>query len=106
VDGAESIPDLHEIAERNGCERVRAADGSIMRCLPMEQRYLRVDGSAVEVEVTASSIMLAEGRAVLSIARDITRRRGRRGAAQGLAGAAGGACSTTPWSASSCSGNG
>ena len=41
----------------------------------MEQRHLRVDGSPVEVEVTSSSIMLAEGRAVLSVARDITQRK-------------------------------
>ncbi len=66
-------PDLHEIAERR-LRMVQAADGSIM-LPPVEQRYLRVDGSAVEVEVTASNIMLAEGRAVLLIARDITRRK-------------------------------
>ncbi len=66
-------PDFHEIA-RERFQRVRDADG-LIALPPIEQHYLRVDGSAVEVEVTASSIMLAEGRAVLSIARDITQRR-------------------------------
>ncbi|MCP5157931.1 MAG: EAL domain-containing protein [Gammaproteobacteria bacterium] len=41
----------------------------------MEQRYLQASGFPVEVEVTTSSIMLPEGRAVLSVARDITRRK-------------------------------
>ncbi|MDG4607149.1 MAG: PAS domain S-box protein, partial [Candidatus Contendobacter sp.] len=66
-------PDFHEIV-RVQLQQIQAASGSSM--LPaMEQRYLRMDGSTVEVEVTTSTIPLAEGRAVLSIARDITRRK-------------------------------
>ncbi len=57
-------PDFHEIAERGCKRRCKSADGSVV-LPPMEQRYLRVDGSAVEVEVTTSNITLAEGRAVL-----------------------------------------
>lgn len=66
-------PDFHEIV-RGWLQQVQAADGLSM--LPaMEQRHLRVDGSVVEVEVTASTIPMAEGRAVLLVARDITRRK-------------------------------
>jgi len=55
-------------------EMVENADGLLV--LPsMEQRFLRVDGSAVEVEVTTSGIRLTEGIAVLSIAHDITQRK-------------------------------
>lgn len=66
-------PDYHEVA-RQRQRLLRKANGSI--ALPaMEQRHLRMDGSHVEVEVTASNIMLAEGPAILTIARDITQRR-------------------------------
>ena len=66
-------PDYHEVA-RQRQQFLRKANGPI--ALPaMEQRHLRMDGSHVEVEVTASNIMLAEGPAILTIARDITQRR-------------------------------
>ncbi|MDG4554235.1 MAG: PAS domain S-box protein [Candidatus Competibacter sp.] len=66
-------PDSHEaVAQR--LRAVRDSEQPII--LPaMEQRHLRVDGSPIEVEVTSSSILLAEGRAMLSIARDITQRK-------------------------------
>lgn len=66
-------PDFHEPVSQR-FRHVQDANG--LAVLPaMEQCYLRRDGSVVEVEVTASTIPLAEGRAVLSIARDITRRK-------------------------------
>ncbi len=66
-------PDYHEaVAQR--LRTLRSSDQPITLPL-MEQRYLRVDGSPVEVEVMSSSIMLAEGRVVLSVVRDITQRK-------------------------------
>ncbi|HRD67179.1 MAG TPA: EAL domain-containing protein [Candidatus Competibacter sp.] len=66
-------PDYREVAQQRQ-QFLRKASGPI--ALPaMEQRHLRMDGSHVEVEVTASNIMLAEGPAILTIARDITQRR-------------------------------
>ena len=66
-------PDFHSIAAER-LKKLGSADGSF--ALPaVEQRYVRLDGSAVEVEVTTRSITLAEGQAVLSVARDITQRK-------------------------------
>ncbi len=66
-------PDYHEVA-RQRQRLLQEADEPIM--LPaMEQCHVRVDGSRVEVEVAGSNITLAEGRAILSVARDITRRK-------------------------------
>ncbi len=68
-------PDGHE-AVRERLQQIQGAERWSVAVLPaMEQRYLRVDGSIVEVEVTASVIPLTEGRAVLLIARDITQRK-------------------------------
>ena len=66
-------PDFHEMVRA----RMEKAEGAKepMVLPPVEQRYLRVDGSVVEVEVTTSNITLAEGRVVLSVARDITQRK-------------------------------
>jgi len=66
-------PDSHEVV----AQRLRSVwDSERPIALPvMEQRYLRMDGSPVEVEVMSSSIMLAEGRVVLSVVRDITQRK-------------------------------
>lgn len=66
-------PAFHEIVKA----RMQKAEGARETVVlpPMEQRYLRVDGSSVEVEVTTSNIALAEGRVVLSVARDITQRK-------------------------------
>ncbi|HCK81508.1 MAG TPA: hypothetical protein DIC59_08585, partial [Candidatus Competibacteraceae bacterium] len=66
-------PDFHPIAAQR-LKKLESADGSV--ALPaVEQRYVRLDGSAVEVEVTTRNITLAEGRAVLSVVRDITQRK-------------------------------
>ncbi len=66
-------PDYHEaVAQR--LRTLRNSNQPITLPL-MEQCYLRVDGSPVEVEVMSSSIMLAEGRVVLSVVRDITQRK-------------------------------
>ncbi|MGB5062205.1 MAG: PAS domain S-box protein, partial [Candidatus Competibacter sp.] len=66
-------PDYHEVV----AQRLRAVrDSERPITLPiMEQCYLRVDGSPVEVEVMSSSILLTDGRAVLSVVRDITQRK-------------------------------
>ena len=66
-------PDYHEVARRRQ-RQLQEADGPVV--LPaMEQRHARVDGSCVEVEVAGSNIALAEGRAILTVARDITQRK-------------------------------
>ncbi|MFO1372852.1 MAG: EAL domain-containing protein [Candidatus Competibacteraceae bacterium] len=66
-------PDFHE-AVRQRFQTLQQTNGQL--AVPaMEQRYLRVDGAPVEVEVATSSIPFTKGRAVLSIARDITRRK-------------------------------
>ncbi|MCC9000874.1 MAG: PAS domain S-box protein [Candidatus Contendobacter sp.] len=69
-------PDFHQIAR----ERVAQIQNTAADCLAVlpviEPRcMLRVDGSVIDVEVTTSKIMLAEGSAVLSIARDVTQRK-------------------------------
>ena len=66
-------PDFREIVGRR-FQAVEESGGSIV-LPPVEQRYLRLDGSSVEVEVTSSAITLGESRAVLSVARDITQRK-------------------------------
>jgi diguanylate cyclase (GGDEF)-like protein/PAS domain S-box-containing protein len=69
-------PDFHQIA-RERVEQIQNTDADCLAELPViEPRcMLRVDGSVIDVEVTTSKIMLAEGSAVLSIARDVTQRK-------------------------------
>jgi diguanylate cyclase (GGDEF)-like protein/PAS domain S-box-containing protein len=66
-------PDYHEVARQR--QQLLGKASGLSGLPAMEQRHLRMDGSHVEVEVTASNIMLAEGPAILTIARDITRRK-------------------------------
>ncbi|MBK8751457.1 MAG: PAS domain S-box protein [Candidatus Competibacteraceae bacterium] len=69
-------PDFHQIA-RERVEQIQDTAADCLAVLPViEPRcMLRLDGSAIDVEVTTSKIMLAEGSAVLSIARDVTQRK-------------------------------
>ena len=66
-------PDFHDIVRRR-MQMILDAD-ELFVTPPLEQRHVRMNGSTVEVEVTESGIMLAEGRALLAVARDVTRRK-------------------------------
>ncbi len=66
-------PDFHELV-RQRQRMILDADGPFVTP-PMEQVHMRIDGAAVDVEVTGSGIMLAEGWAVLVVARNLARRK-------------------------------
>jgi PAS domain S-box-containing protein len=70
-------------------DRVRARGESIVReqrpVPPLEERYLRLDGSEVEVEVSAAPYVDDQGPANQVIVRDITERRRTARALQALA---------------------
>ena len=64
-------PDDHKAV----VERVRRRLGGELGVYPAEVHYLRLDGSVMTVEVSASPILFGGGPAVQFIARDITERR-------------------------------
>ena len=66
-------PDFHDLV-RQQMRMIQDADGPFVTPA-LEQRHVRLDGSTVEVEVIGSDITLAGGRAILAVARDITRRK-------------------------------
>jgi PAS domain S-box-containing protein len=64
-------PDYHEIIK----ERVRQLQDDQIGVPPLEEQYLRLDGTPVDVEVAAAPFTYRNRPAVLVIARDITDRK-------------------------------
>ena len=64
-------PDYHPMVQAH-CERLLKDGGPVPLC---EQKWVRLDGSAVDVEVASSAYWDVDGFAIQVIARDITERK-------------------------------
>ena len=64
-------PDSHEAVR----ERIRAMKSSVEPVAPLEEKYVRLDGSRVDVEVTAVAIVQGGEHAMLVTVRDISERK-------------------------------
>ena len=64
-------PDCREVAR----ERTRTVTGEKKSVAPVEQRFIRLDGTVIEVEAVASFFTFQGRPAVQAIARDITERK-------------------------------
>ena len=73
--GTPMIERVHPTAREAAIERIRRMQVAGIRADPMESKGLKLDGQAIEIEVTAAPITYKNKSSILVVIRDITERK-------------------------------